>query len=167
MATESSRSTAPRRRHSPASRDDRRSGGGCACTRVVFGERTYRSDAGDSNQKEPRRPSLRGCGRGSLEISPSREHDRARERMSRRHRPAPPEDAQVHALASCASHHAIHSARPSTVTWCSYDASRWLLEPHHGRLNRDSEPRLSCSTMASSVSSKTTSNRSSSSPTRS
>ena len=31
-----------------------------------------------------------------------------------------PEDRPVHALASCASHHAIHSARPSTVTWCSW-----------------------------------------------
>jgi hypothetical protein len=42
----------------------------------------------------------------------------------------------VHALASCASHHAIHSTRPSTVTWCSCGASRWLLELHHGHLNR-------------------------------
>src|SRR6266705_1755859 len=28
---------------------------------------------------------------------------------------------QEPALASCASHHAIHAARPSTVTWCSCD----------------------------------------------
>jgi hypothetical protein len=44
----------------------------------------------------------------------------------------------VHALASCASHQAIHSASPSTVTWCSCVPSRWLLELHHGHLRSDS-----------------------------
>jgi hypothetical protein len=42
-----------------------------------------------------------------------------------RHRPARLEERPVHALACCASHHAIHSARPSTITWCSCNASRW------------------------------------------
>jgi hypothetical protein len=31
----------------------------------------------------------------------------------------------AHALASRASHQAIHSARPSTITWCSCVPSRW------------------------------------------
>src|SRR3989441_11514393 len=31
----------------------------------------------------------------------------------------------VHALASCASRQAIHSSRPSTVTWWSWVPSRW------------------------------------------
>jgi hypothetical protein len=68
---------------------------------------------------------------GSDPVEPAISADTSSARHRRRPEADPVGCVPAHALASCASHQAIHSARPSTVRWSSWVPSRWLLELHH------------------------------------